>query len=144
MRRLSRFCHPVVMSWPPDFYNCHVDFGKAPALIASGAFWHMNFTPHLTAQLNAAGIPWKNYQEDVQLSTSPKISASGNNGPVNTFNGSTQFNYAVKHNPMAFFADTALPFGGMKANQATTAAGPSLKSSSRPWPRVTPMPALCR
>lgn len=25
------------MSWPPYFYNCHVDFGKGPALIASRA-----------------------------------------------------------------------------------------------------------
>src|SRR5579859_1262448 len=62
--------------------------------------------PHFTAQLNAAGIPWKNYQEDVQLSASPTNSASGTGGPVNALNGSTQFNYAVKHNPMAFFADT--------------------------------------
>ncbi|HSY19260.1 MAG TPA: alkaline phosphatase family protein [Candidatus Acidoferrales bacterium] len=65
-------------------------------------------TPHLTAQLNAAGIPWKNYQEDVQLAATPTNSASGNTGPVNPFNGSTQYNYAVKHNPMAFFSDTHL------------------------------------
>jgi hypothetical protein len=64
--------------------------------------------PHLTAQLNAAGIPWKNYQEDVQLAPSAIISASGTNGPVNPYNGSTQYNYAVKHNPMAFFTDTQL------------------------------------
>ena len=38
---------------------------------------------HFTAQLNAAGIPWKNYQEDVELSTSPTNSAAGTNGPVN-------------------------------------------------------------
>ena len=64
---------------------------------------------HLTAQLNAAGISWKNYQEDVQLSSSPIISASGANAPApNPFYGTTQFNYAVKHNPMAFFSDTAV------------------------------------
>src|SRR5579864_7934668 len=34
---------------------------------------------HLVAQLDAAGIPWNNYQEDVQLSTSPTNSASGTN-----------------------------------------------------------------
>lgn len=62
---------------------------------------------HLTAQFNAAGISWKNYEEDVQLSVSPTNSASGTNGPVNPYYGTTQFNYAVKHNPMAFFADTA-------------------------------------
>ena len=63
---------------------------------------------HLTGQFNAAGISWKNYQEDVQLSTSPTNSASGTNGPINPFYGTTQFNYAVKHNPMAFFPDTAV------------------------------------
>ncbi len=63
---------------------------------------------HLTTLLNAADISWKNYQEDVQLALSPTNSASGTNGPVNPYNGTTQYNYAVKHNPMAFFADTAL------------------------------------
>jgi hypothetical protein len=63
---------------------------------------------HLTGQLEAAGISWKNYQEDVELSVGPTTSASGANGPVNPFNGTTQFNYAVKHNPMAFFPNTAL------------------------------------
>ncbi|HVR63695.1 MAG TPA: alkaline phosphatase family protein, partial [Polyangia bacterium] len=61
---------------------------------------------HLTRQLDAAGVSWKNYQEDVQLSTSPLKSASGNTGPVNQFYHTNQFNYAVKHNPMAFFPDT--------------------------------------
>jgi hypothetical protein len=80
-------------------------------LTANGAtltFWHRNDSPHLAAQLNAAGIAWKNYQEDVQLSTSPTNSASGTNGPVSPYYGTTQFNYAVKHNPMAFFSDTAV------------------------------------
>jgi phosphatidylinositol-3-phosphatase len=64
--------------------------------------------PHLTAQFNASDISWKNYQEDVQLSTSPTNSASGTNGPVNPYYGTMQYNYAVKHNPMAFFPDTAV------------------------------------
>ena len=64
--------------------------------------------PHLVAQLNAVGISWKNYQEDVQLSTAPTNSAAGTNGPVNPYYGTTQYNYAVKHNPMAFFTDTML------------------------------------
>lgn len=71
-------------------------------------FWHRNHTPHLTRQLNEAGISWKNYQEDVQLSVSPTNSASGTNGPVNPYNGSTQYNYAVKHSPSGLFGDTAL------------------------------------
>ena len=62
---------------------------------------------HFASLLNAANIPWKNYQEDVELAASPTNSASGTNGPVNPYNGTTQYNYAVKHNPMAFFTDTA-------------------------------------
>ena len=65
--------------------------------------------PHLTRQLNAAGIPWKNYQEDVQFATSAIRSASGTSATfINPYYGTGQFNYAVKHNPMAFFADTQL------------------------------------
>lgn len=61
---------------------------------------------HLTAQLNAAGIPWKNYQEDVEYSRSPTVLAIGH-GPVNPYNGTHTYGYAPKHNPMAFFTDTA-------------------------------------
>lgn len=63
--------------------------------------------PHLTRQLNTAGIPWKNYQEDVQLSTSPTNSASGTSATtINPYYGTGAYNYAVKHNPMAFYTDT--------------------------------------
>jgi hypothetical protein len=31
--------------------------------------------PHFTAQLNAAGIPWNNYQENLQLTTGPQHSS---------------------------------------------------------------------
>jgi hypothetical protein len=65
--------------------------------------------PHLTRQLNAAGIPWKNYQEDVQFAASAIHSASGTSTTfINPYYGTGQFNYAVKHNPMAFFTDTQL------------------------------------
>lgn len=62
---------------------------------------------HLTAQFNAAGVSWKNYQENVELSVSPTNNASGTTGSINPYYGTTQFDYAVKHNPMAFFTDTA-------------------------------------
>jgi hypothetical protein len=62
--------------------------------------------PHLTRELNAAGIPWRNFQEDVQYSSSPIVSASGSGVAVNPYNGTTEYLYAVKHNPMAFFSDT--------------------------------------
>jgi hypothetical protein len=68
-----------------------------------------------TGQLTQKNISWNNYQEDVQYSTSPLISASGTGGVApsgvtvtkNPYNGTLQYNYAVKHNPMAFFADSA-------------------------------------
>jgi hypothetical protein len=63
--------------------------------------------PHFTAQLNAAGIAWKNYQENLQLTTGPQHSASGTSGTViNPYYHTGQYNYAPKHNPMVFFTDT--------------------------------------
>ncbi|HEV2696212.1 MAG TPA: alkaline phosphatase family protein [Verrucomicrobiae bacterium] len=61
---------------------------------------------HLSGQLTAAGIPWKTYQEDLEYSSSELISATGSGDTVNPFNGTTEYSYAVKHNPMAFFPDT--------------------------------------
>ncbi len=83
---------------------------------ASGNIFPASFAAnHLTGQLNAAGISWINYQEDYQITSntvatggSPTVSKSGTSTTVqNPYNGSFQYNYAEKHNPMAFFADTA-------------------------------------
>jgi phosphatidylinositol-3-phosphatase len=78
---------------------------------------------HLTRLLDRCGVSWKSYQEDIDLVpngtsfdnsvlpqdqwTSPIKSHSGIfvNG-VNQFNGSKQFNYAVKHNPQTYFTDS--------------------------------------
>jgi hypothetical protein len=83
------------------------DFGvhtDADPSVGSGNIFN---APHLTRQLNAAGISWRNYQEDVQLSASPTNSASGVSvSTINPYYGNGQYNYAVKHNPMAFFTDT--------------------------------------
>jgi hypothetical protein len=95
---------------------------------------------HLTALFNNAGISWKSYQEGIDLVpnsgtvnvpgansltnavapqsqwTSPIRNFSGTSSSyVNPYNGSHQYDYAVKHNPMAFFTDTN---GG---NDTTTA-----------------------
>jgi phosphatidylinositol-3-phosphatase len=51
---------------------------------------HQSTTNHLAAQLNAAGISWKSYQEDI----------SGDVVPLTVVNG-----YAPKHNPFVFFDD---------------------------------------
>jgi phosphatidylinositol-3-phosphatase len=78
---------------------------------------------HLTRLLDRCGVSWKSYQEDIDLVpdgnsfdnivrpqnqwTSPIKSLSGNFVVgTNQFNGSTQFNYAVKHNPQAYFTDS--------------------------------------
>jgi phosphatidylinositol-3-phosphatase len=80
---------------------------------------------HLAAFLTNAGKTWRSYQEDTDLATVngqltnvvlprnqwtvPLKSASGVFAPgnFNQFNGSNQFNYAAKHNPMLFFTDTS-------------------------------------
>lgn len=79
---------------------------------------------HLSTLLTMAGKTWKSYQEDIDLTrtdsgtltnvplpqdkwTVPLVSFSGfSSSYFNTYNGSSQFNYAAKHNPMVFFTDT--------------------------------------
>jgi phosphatidylinositol-3-phosphatase len=78
---------------------------------------------HLVRLLTRAGRTWRSYQEDIDLTTVggqltnvplpknqwtvPLTSFSGNFASgVNQFNGSTQFNYAAKHNPQVFFTDS--------------------------------------
>src|SRR5258708_26937508 len=78
---------------------------------------------HLVGLLTQAGRTWRSYQEDTDLTTVggqltnvvlprnqwtvPLTSFSGNFASgVNQVNGSTQFNYATKHNPQVFFTDS--------------------------------------
>jgi phosphatidylinositol-3-phosphatase len=89
----------------------------------TGAIQNQDNQLHLTRLLDRAGVSWKSYQEDIDLTPdgasldnivlpesqwrSPIKSFSGNFVVgTNQFNGSTQFNYAVKHNPQAFFTDS--------------------------------------
>lgn len=86
--------------------------------------------PHLTQQMNASGVTWQNYQEDYQITnnTTPTggsvlVSKSGTSTTVtNPYYGTGQYNYAAKHNPMAFFNDTATQnvntFDQLRANIA--------------------------
>ena len=84
-----------------------------------------NTDQHLSAFLARARRTWRSYQEDtdVDLATNaplarsawtvPLFSISGVfAGGLNAYNYSNQYNYAAKHNPMVFFADTA---GGCNA-----------------------------
>jgi hypothetical protein len=80
-------------------------------------------TQHLSTLLTKAGVTWKSYQEDTDLTpdgtsfdnvplpadqwTVPLTSLSGVFASgLNQWNGSSQYNYAAKHNPMVFFTDT--------------------------------------
>jgi hypothetical protein len=89
----------------------------------TGAIQNQDNQLHLVGLLSEAGRNWRSYQEDIDLTTVngqltnvvlprnqwivPLASFSGNFASgVNQFNGSTQFNYAVKHNPQAFFTDS--------------------------------------
>ena len=85
---------------------------------------NQNTSLHLSTLLAQAGRTWRSYQEDTDLTsvggqltniplqpseyTVPITSLSGVFAPgsFNQFNGSSQFNYAAKHNPMVFFTDT--------------------------------------
>lgn len=84
---------------------------------------NQNTTAHLSALLTRAGHTWRSYQEDIDLTkvngqltnvplpedlwTVPLASFSGVfSAGSNAFNGSAQYNYAAKHNPMVFFTDT--------------------------------------
>ncbi len=97
---------------------------------------------HLTGWLMEAGRTWRSYQEDIDLAvnesaqltniplpsalwTVPLTSHSGHFAPgfFNAFNGSNQYNYAAKHNPMVFFTDTnggddATPDNPLSSNYA--------------------------
>jgi phosphatidylinositol-3-phosphatase len=85
---------------------------------------NQNTPMHLSSLLTMAGKTWKSYQEDIDLAltasgtlanvplpqdkwTVPLASFSGfASSYFNGYNGSSQFNYAAKHNPMVFFTDT--------------------------------------
>jgi phosphatidylinositol-3-phosphatase len=89
----------------------------------TGAIQNQDNQLHLTRLLDHAGVTWRSYQEDIDLTTVngqltnvvlprnqwavPLKSFSGNFAAgVNQFNGSTQYNYAAKHNPQVFFTDS--------------------------------------
>ena len=84
---------------------------------------NQNTPLHLSTLLTLGGNTWKSYQEDTDLTpdgkvfdnvpllqdqwTVPLASLSGKFASgVNAFNGSAQYSYAAKHNPMLFFTDT--------------------------------------
>src|ERR1051326_7099648 len=88
-------------------------------------------TAHLVSYLQDSGHTWKSYQEDIDTDSagnvlpktqwlSPITNRSGTYSTIaNAYNGSKQYDYAVKHNPMAFFTDTN---GGYNTTPSNAAA----------------------
>jgi hypothetical protein len=96
---------------------------------------------HLSNLLTQAGKTWKSYQEDIDLAsnggqltnfplpqdqwTVPLTSFSGNFvSGLNAYNGSSQYNYAAKHNPMVFFTDSNGGNDATPANPLSTQYAP--------------------
>lgn len=108
--------------------NAGSNFGVLADNDPSAASNNIITSPSMTGLMSKNGISWKSYQEDVQYSSSPLVSASGTGGThngnvvtTNPYNGTTQYNYAVKHNPMAFFTDSNTnPNAGQTFSQLQT------------------------
>lgn len=81
-------------------FGIHVDNGPSP--LYGNIFRNVM---HLSGQLTAAGIPWRSYAEDLEYSSRATSGVSGT-GAVNPYNGTTEYYYAVNHNPAEFFPDT--------------------------------------
>jgi hypothetical protein len=97
-------CHPSEPNyiWEEAGSNLGILADSDPSSGAGNIFSVM----HFTKQLDAAGITWKNYEEDVEYTT-PTVSKSGTRpSGTNFYNGSTQYYYGAKHNPMCFFTDS--------------------------------------
>ncbi|MGH7042031.1 MAG: alkaline phosphatase family protein [Acetobacteraceae bacterium] len=64
--------------------------------------------PSVMSLMAQKGVSWKSYQEDARFSpTAGTTSKSGRSASyTNSFNGSHQYYYMAKHNPMAFFASS--------------------------------------
>jgi len=99
--------------------NAGSNFGVANDNDPSTSSHNIISSPSMTGLMTQKGVTWKSYQEDVDMNLStnsvlpqnqwtvPSTSASGTNpGYTNPYNGSHQYNYAAKHNPMLFFTDS--------------------------------------
>jgi hypothetical protein len=107
--------------WAEAGSNLGVTSDNTPYQSPGGT--NQNITNHLATLLTAAGKSWKSYQEDIDLAGSgssktstvlppdqwsvPLLNLSGTSSAyTNAYNGAHQYDYGVKHNPMAFFTDT--------------------------------------
>jgi len=107
--------------WSEAGTNFGVFSDNDPYAVPGGT--NQNTTQHLSTFLTQMGRTWRSYQEDIDLTPSangltnvplpqnqwtvPLSSFKGNFARgFNEYNGSTQFHYVAKHNPMVFFTDT--------------------------------------
>jgi phosphatidylinositol-3-phosphatase len=130
--------------WAEAGFNFNI-FNDADPFSPQGGVTE-NFVNNLDNQLHLVGLltqarrTWRSYQEDTDLTTVggqltntvlpktlwtvPLTSFSGKFASgVNQYNGSTQYNYAAKHNPMVFFTDSnggndATPANALSHNYA--------------------------
>jgi phosphatidylinositol-3-phosphatase len=130
--------HPSEPSylWAEAGDNFGVLNDKDPFAATGGT--NQNTSLHLSNLLTLTGSTWRSYQEDTDLIrntggqltnvplprnlwTVPISSFSGIFAPgyLNDYNGSSQYNYAAKHNPMVFFTDTN---GGNNPNPGNPSA----------------------
>lgn len=116
--------------WHEGGSNFGITNDNDPYAATGGTAALVGNNPSLSGLLSAKGISWKSYQEDTQLNvtsgtvnhpganslsstvapqnqwTVPLSSYSGNSPTyTNPYNGSSQYNYAVKHDGQLFFAD---------------------------------------
>jgi hypothetical protein len=104
------------------------NFGVAADADPSAAANNIQTSTSFTGQLTQHSVSWKSYQEDVQYSSSVQVSASGTGGThnghtvtANPYNGTLQYNYSVKQNPMSFFTDSlGNPNNGLTFSQLQT------------------------
>ncbi|HKI32292.1 MAG TPA: alkaline phosphatase family protein [Gemmataceae bacterium] len=94
--------------WQEGGSNFGVANDNDPSKANGNIFNKPSLSGLLQAKYGTAG--WKAYAEDMQYSTLtngvPMTSASGTNGTVNQFNGSTQYNFAPKHVGQLFYSST--------------------------------------
>ena len=98
----------------------------------------------MTTYLHNAGFTWKSYQEDIDTDSagnvlpqsqwiSPITNRSGTYTTVaNSYNGSKQYDYAVKHNPPAFFTDTNGGYNLTSTNPAAHSLRAAATAADRP------------
>jgi hypothetical protein len=98
----------AAVTCPPEEFIPNSGDGTDTALLTPGEYKSASKTPHLFSgsnivdQLEAHGLTWKDYEENLPTPGSEVV-----NAPV--INGTTVKLYAQKHNPFMYFSDINYP-----------------------------------